>query len=76
MPARKRFSQLDGKTKVKKSWVLYSTNRTFCFLDEIQLGYFGVNYRCGCKNCDPQLVLPEPPFTPPPDQGAAAQKGS
>jgi len=47
----------------KKIWILYSSNREFCFLDEIRLGYFGPNYKCGCVGCDAQLVLPEPAFT-------------
>jgi len=64
MPARKRLLTIDHTIKVKKLYVLYSTNREFCFLEEISAGYFGPSYRCGCTACDPQLVLPEPPFMP------------
>jgi len=76
MPARKRLLKIDGTIKVKKLWVLYSTNRKFCFLEEISAGYFGRSYRCGCTACDPQLTLPEPPFMPRPGEVRASQPES
>jgi len=64
MPRRKNTSWIAGDVRVGKVWVLYSTNRQFCFVDEISAGYFGKGFRCGCVHCEPQLVLPEPPFMP------------
>ena len=75
MPARKKHYRLERPVVVKKIWILYSSNREFCFLEEIRLGYFGPNYKCGCMKCDAQLVFPEPPFTPRPGEVRAAQPG-
>ena len=71
MPARKKHYKIEHLAVAKKIWILYSSNREFCFLEEIGLGYFGPNYRCGCMKCDAQLVLPEPSFTQRLDQAAA-----
>ena len=76
MPRKKKSYTLAHKVVKKKIWMLYSSNRKFCFLDEIRLGYFGPNYRCGCTKCDPQNVLPEPPFKPRPDEVQAGQPKS
>lgn len=62
MPRKKKTYKLDHQVVSKKIWILYSSNRQFCFLQEIRLGYFGPHHRCGCVHCDPELVLPEPPF--------------
>ncbi len=69
MPRKKKNYKV--MPMMKQCWILYSTNREHCFLDEIRLGYFGPRHHCGCKYCDPQLVAPKPQFTPPPDPGAA-----
>lgn len=64
MPRSKKKYTLTHQGGAKKAWILYSSNREFCFLDELRLGYFGPNYRCGCAKCDAQLILPKPSFTP------------
>ncbi len=73
MPARKRSLKIDGTIKVRKVWVLYSTNRQFCFVEEISAGFFGKAYRCGCIRCEPDLVLRDPPFMPRQGEVQAAQ---
>lgn len=57
MPRNKK-----GYAASKKVWILYSSNRQFCFLHEIGRGYWGPHYKCGCIKCDPHLLLPEPAF--------------
>ncbi len=73
MPQRKREYKIPHRAQKGKVWILYSSNREFCFLGELQRGYFGVSYRCGCSKCDPHLVLPDPRFTPPPGPAKAVQ---
>lgn len=73
MPARKKHYKFENPVVEKKLWILYSSNREFCFLEEIRLGYFGPNYRCGCAKCDPQMVLPEPSFTQRLDEAMAGR---
>lgn len=72
MPKRK-FYKAD-KVFSKKIWILYSSNRQYCFLDEIRNGYFGPNHRCGCLKCDHQLVLPDPSFMPRPGETREMRK--
>ncbi len=63
MPRNKKSYTLSHPVVSEQIWILYSSNRQFCFLDEIRQGYFGPHHRCGCMKCDRQLVLPEPSFT-------------
>jgi len=70
MPRKKETYKLAHNVLSKKIWVLYSSNRAFCFLEEIRMGYFGPNHRCGCEKCDPRLILPIPPFMPRPSESA------
>jgi len=65
MPRKKKLAEVAPISGVTKAWVLYSTNRQYCFQGEIDRGFFSRSYRCGCVHCDPDLALPEPPFTPP-----------
>lgn len=74
MPTRKKHYKLEQPVVAKKIWILYSSNRAFCFLQEIRLGYFGPNYRCGCRKCDAQLVLPDPSFTQRLDEASDHQR--
>ncbi len=76
MPRKKKSYTLAHKVVSRKNWILYSSNRQFCFLNEIQLGYFSPNYSCGCATCDKQLVPPEPSFTPRPGEVRAGQPKS
>lgn len=62
MPRRRQSTKVDHTVVSKKIWVVYSTNRQYCFAEEIRGGFFGPNHRCGCIACDPTLVLPEPDF--------------
>ncbi len=73
MPIRKRVARIEPRVISQKIWLVYSTNRQHCFLEEIRGGFFGPSHRCGCESCDPLLALPIPEFTQPPD-GAAAGK--
>lgn len=69
MPRSKNTKRQDVRIEEKKVWMAYSTNREYCFHEEIRAGFFGPNTRCGCTSCDPQLVLPTPAFTQEPAQG-------
>lgn len=66
MPRKRSSSKVAHSVVSKKIWIVYSTNRAYCFSEEIRAGFFGPNHRCGCQACDPVLVLPEPEFTPGP----------
>ncbi len=67
MPTRKKHVKVELPVIARKIWILYSSNREFCFLEEIRMGFYGPNYRCGCKKCDKQFVLPGRSFTQRPD---------
>jgi len=64
MPRRRESSKVKHEVVSKQIWVVYSTNRQYCFAEEIRAGFFGPCHRCGCTACEPVLVLPEPPFMP------------
>ncbi len=73
MPRKRESAKVEHRVLSKKIWILYSTNRQYCFLEEIREGFFGPNYRCGCTACAPVLALAEPRFTQPPGQVRAGQ---
>ncbi len=63
MPRTKKVKQLlTIVPKKQKKWILYSSNREFCFLAEIEAGLFGNSHSCGCRKCDAGLELPQPDF--------------
>lgn len=64
MPRKRLSEKVDHVVVRTKIWVVYSTNRQYCFAEEIRGGFFGPGHRCGCTACEPVLALPEPPFTP------------
>lgn len=63
MPRGKSHSRSDVTAVQKKIWVLYSSNRQFCFQQEIHEGVFPSGYACGCSGCMPTMELPKPEFT-------------
>ncbi len=76
MPTRKRVGRIEPRVISRRIWVVYSTNRQYCFLEEIKGGFFGPNHRCGCEACDPALALPMPRFTQPLGEEAEGQRKS
>lgn len=62
MPKRRSSAKVEHTVVNRKIWVVYSTNRQYCFAEEIRAGFFGPLHMCGCTACEPVLVLPEPPF--------------
>ncbi len=73
MPRKRESVKVEHRILSRAIWVVYSTNRQHCFLEEIRGGFFGPNHRCGCTACDPQLTLPEPGFMPPDPEVRAGQ---
>ena len=65
MPRRILHAKVEQKTIVVKKWFVYSTNREYCFKEEIEQGYFPSSHVCGCNACSPKMELPPPLFEEP-----------
>jgi len=75
MPKRKILKEKEIEvTTVNKLWIVYSTNRDHCFLDEISRGLFPQTYTCGCNACFQELPRPAQPVTKSTDWVAVRQE--